>query len=1176
MNPRSKPEPDLRTRTDQGRAADPAGSAWVSANAGSGKTHVLATRVIRILLSGTDPSRLLCLTYTRAAAAEMKGRVFDRLGAWVTMDDAALTEELQTIAGKAPDRSGRAFARTLFARALETPGGLKIQTIHAFCESLLHRFPLEANIAGRFTLMQPETQALVIAQARRRLIAGAGHRDAGTAGPALIRLLAETGESGLETLLDECVARRIEISDQLRRLATAEDRRRAYLRAFGFADSDDEATVQSTLWPLPGLTPQTLAELDADLPASGAKKARDFVVALRAAGGEPDPETRYTTLRSAFLTEAGEPRKTGQLISASVIAALGDFEERYNMALAHFCAIHERLLLWQEIDTTLDALMIADALIGGYESLKRSRGLLDFEDLIVRTANLLARAGASAWVRYKLDQGIDHILIDEAQDTSPVQWAVVRLLADEFFAGQSAREPNRTVFAVGDEKQSIYSFQGADPAGFAAARDHFATVIGQAEKTFAPVELTASFRSTQTVLEAIDHVFAVPETRAGLTTDDVPLAHRSLRTDRAGRVDVWERATAENEAAPEDWTAPVDATTPPALAVAERVARTIDQWLVEAPILPSTGRPVSAGDIVVLVRNRTDGFVPALSRALKDRNIAVAGADRLTMTDHIAVSDLMALGRVMLNGADDLSMAALLKSPLFGFNEDQLFKLAHGRGAITLWQRLVLAADEGDAACRSAAERLARWRSQALRMPVHEFYGSVLAADGGRAQLTGRLGPETGDVLNEFIALTLTFEETGPSMLETFIQTLEQHAPQIKREMDQGRGEVRIMTVHGAKGLEAPVVFLVDRGTAPADQRSAPLLTPVDGLDPIAASGPLLLWRGAKQTRSSVQAAAVEARRVAMLGEYRRLLYVGMTRAADWLIVCGYGGARRPADATWLDMVRQGLLPHSDAIETADGPVLRFGSPVPEPAKATHQETEPEAAPKPTIPDGFLEKAPVEPPLPRPLVPTGTSGLAIADPAGVGSAAARSLLAPAASSGTGPRRALLRGSAIHTLLQMLPSVPADQRRTRALAWCRQLEPGLGDETIGNWIDPVFAILDDPAFAPLFSGQSIAEVPVMGLVNVGGEERAISGVIDRLVAIDDAVLIIDYKTDRVPPAGPDEVSAAHLRQMALYRALVQPLYPHKTVKALLLFTAGPIVIEVPPPMLDDALDGLAQV
>ena len=486
----------------------------------------------------------------------------------------------------------------------------------------------------------------------------------------------------------------------------------------------------------------------------------------------------------------------------------------------------DRLALFRMLEGTRAALTIADWLIARYEQLKTGRGFLDFNDLITRTVRLLARQDAGAWVQYKLDQGIDHILLDEAQDTSPEQWAVVRRLAEEFFAGMGARDNvRRTVFAVGDEKQSIYSFQGASPESFAETGTEFSRRVREANAGFEQVRLTLSFRSTNDVLHAVDRVFASDQARRGITHDPDPVRHDAIRFDAPGYVEIWPSIGADTVQEPDDWTLAVDHAQAPAVQVAEAVAATIKHWLDTGEVIEGTGKRLTPGDVMVLVRKR-DRFVHALSRSLKEKRIAVAGADRLSLPAHIAVKDMIALGRFLLQPEDDLSLAAVLRSPVFGLNEDMLFELAAKRpDRHSLAESLRRQAPD-DLFLAEIVAKLDAWANEAAYKPVFEFYSGVLGRDRVRQRMIARLGHEAGDILDEFLSFCLAEERAGLPGLEAFLATLESAGPEIKREMDQGRDEVRIMTVHAAKGLEAPVVFLVDGGTAPFSEQHLPRLMP--------------------------------------------------------------------------------------------------------------------------------------------------------------------------------------------------------------------------------------------------------------------------------------------------------------------------------------------------------------
>ena len=473
----------------------------------------------------------------------------------------------------------------------------------------------------------------------------------------------------------------------------------------------------------------------------------------------------------------------------------------------------------------------------------------------------------------------------------------------------------RTIFAVGDEKQSIYSFQGASPESFAESGREFAKAVKAAKRPFERVDLKLSFRSTNDVLHAVDRIFAHPEAKRGLTRDRDPILHEAIRAGAPGYVELWPSIGATAVTEPEDWRLPVDHTAAPAVLAAEHVAGTIKRWLDAGDIIEGTGKRIAPGDIMVLVRKR-DRFVHALSRSLKNREIAVAGADRLRLPDHIAIKDLIALGRHLVQPEDDLSLAAVLKSPIFGVDEDTLYDLAATRG-----ERQSLAASlrqhaAGDNRLGEIVATLGRWSTEAAFKPVFEFYAGVLGKDGLRKRLITRLGHEAGEILDEFLAFCLVEERTGMPGLESFLVTLETAGPEIKREMDQKRDEVRIMTVHASKGLEAPVVFLVDSGSAAVIDQHMPRLTPFrprGGLSHVQG----FLWRAAADVRNSYSDGLLADLRNRADDEYRRLLYVGMTRAEDRLIVCGYHGVRPPAPRTWHAIVKRAL---ADAAESEERP----------------------------------------------------------------------------------------------------------------------------------------------------------------------------------------------------------------------------------------------------------------
>lgn len=1130
----------------QRRASEPDASAWVTANAGAGKTHVLTSRVARLLLAGNDPARLLCLTYTKAAAAEMKDRLFKMLGAWCLQSDDALSESLRELEGRGPDKMELARARRLFAAALETPGGLKVQTIHAFCERLLSRFPIEAGLTPPFTVVNEPSAAELLRQARDRVIALADNDP--VLASAFERLVVELDELSFSEALEEIVGNR-----------------RAGLRGGLQSEGFDNllSHIRRTLDVASGETVDTLKRAAATLSEASEKQLRQVLKALGTSTTQTDRDMAaaldafllcaerhgaYSDYCRAFLTAKDEPRK--RLITQNALKAMPG-------ALVVLEAQQKRVVDYMSQLARVETYDLSEAMVrvaahvkAQYEKQKSNRALLDYDDLISKSVDLLSHSMAAPWVLFKLDGGIDHILIDEAQDTSPDQWEVISAIASEFFAGYGAeprqarsqfRNPDRrTVFAVGDEKQSIYSFQGADPAGFARWQETFGNAANAVNSTFNLVELPYSFRSVPAVLTAVDATFGGELPLEGLTSVRMHVEHIAHREGGGGLVELWPLVEPVETQEPDTWDAPLDLPSrdSPSRKLAERIARQIKHWVTSGERLVSKGRAIVPGDIMVLVRRR-NAFVDDLIRALKACDIAVAGADRLQLTAHIAIKDLIALGAFVLQSEDDLTLAALLKSPLCALSEEDLFTLAHGREA-SLWAALESRAKTTQ--FMHAQTFLTRARNLADTAPPFEFYAHVLSAMGGRALLTGRLGHEANDPIDEFLNLALAFEREHAPSLQAFLHWVQSGASEIIRDLDRGHGEVRVMTVHGAKGLESDIVILPDTTALPNKGAESPLIS----------SGDALLWRRSKV--EPVQAAIAE-RDLEQLHEYRRLLYVAMTRARDRLYICGYRGKSEPPPDCWYSVISNKIKPLAQPFETDDGPVWRLISEQ-KPSEEIKKDKTVEAREVVELPDWARRTAPLERAA-RGEAPSRLFGAKFEAP---------SPLAQASDI------RFLRGRLIHRLLQSLPDLAAGERRAAGERFLLQkLELDASQRT--EILAAALRVLDDPAFAAVFAEGSRAEVPVAGTIR--GLEPAvhINGQIDRLAVTNDDVFIVDYKTDQRVPARAESVSGSYVGQLATYRALLAPLFPGRTIRCALLWTSGPKLMEIEAFALDAAIAAL---
>ncbi|MBM3734036.1 MAG: double-strand break repair helicase AddA, partial [Acidimicrobiia bacterium] len=924
---RSATTAPLDPAANQRRAADPAASVWVAASAGTGKTQVLTERILALLLEGMAPERILALTFTKAAAAEMSKRIAERLGPWATAADADLAKELASLLGRPADAAEKNRARGLFARVLDAPGGMPIQTIHAFGQSLLRRFPLEAGIAPHFALMDERDAEEMIAEAREETLARA-EADGGALGAGLAEVTRHVNEEDFADLMTELARARARLGRMFDRFGRAPESLArtiaALRRALGLGDGETPDSVVAD------------ACADRAFDALGLKFAAD---GLRASTKKTDRErgegiTRwlaadraarietFDTYANLFLTFSDDgPKVRKRLVTKDVAAKNTGIDVILDGEAARLLAAEFRRRAVALAAATAALLVLARALLDSYAARKRARALLDYDDLIHAAEKMLATEGNASWVLYKLDGGIDHILIDEAQDTNPDQWRVIAALAAEFFVGRGRHEAlrlaPRTVFAVGDIKQSIFGFQGADPGAFLEMREAFAARTGAARRPFRRVELTVSFRSVAAVLEAVDAVFANPAASSGVNLDGAPIRHKAFRAGSGGLVELWPPV----EPKPSDdlpaWKPPVERTRgdSPETRLARLVAGRIARMVREREMLPARGRPIRPGDVMVLVRRRT-AFVDALVRALKELHIAVAGVDRLVLTEHLAVMDLVALGRFALLPEDDLTLACLLKSPLVGLSEDDLFRLAHRREG-NLWRALNARAGENPAFAR-ARDELAGYLARADFVPPFEFYADALGRGHGREKLLARLGPDADDPLTVFLDLALAFERAHPPSLEGFLHWLERGAVEVKRDLEHGPADaVRVITVHGAKGLQAPVVFLPDTLQVPG--RGPKFFWPraADGNE---SSPELLLWPPRRAFAEEV-AETERARAAALDGdEFRRLLYVAMTRAEDRLYICGWRGHKAPPEGNWYDLVREGLR---SVAREADDPFLR-------------------------------------------------------------------------------------------------------------------------------------------------------------------------------------------------------------------------------------------------------------
>jgi len=1106
----------------QGRSSDPAASAWVSANAGAGKTFVLSRRVVRLLLSGVPPRSILCLTFTNAAAAEMAQRVYELLASLATMEEAALRAEVAQLAPDADPEEAAARARTLFAETLETPGGLKVQTIHAFAAALLRRFPLEANVTGSFQVLDDATREEMTERAIAAVLARGAADHSGRVAAAIAVLVAHVSDYGLPQAIAAVLKERRRLLAWIGRGANVDAPDGLDLDpAAAEADLRAALTIGAERDGTPCVDAAYCRTLLDHLKASGASP--DTAKRIAAALGCEDGEARESLWASIFMRDDGTPRAVSRIAVKAVRTAFPDLEEKIVAEQARLERLAERRRAEQAVAATVPLLVLAWHALRLLEAEKRRRGLIDYDDQIANAKNLVKSASAAAWVRFKLDEGIDHMMVDEAQDTSPPQWDLVGALVEEFFAGVGAREVTRTLFVVGDEKQSIYSFQGAAPRLFAEKRAHYQARATAAGLAFHAVELAHSFRSAPQVLAAVDRVFETPNLARAVGSAPGAVAHRPVKAVRGG-VDVWPLFCDTPTERPEAWDAPFDETPDASghVKLVKAIADHIERWTGAEG--PDGGSAVRPGDVLILSRKR-EPLATLMNRELKRRGIPAAGADRLDVTAHIAVKDMVALARALIS-RDDLSLAAVLKSPLFGFSEEALFAVAHGRSG-----SLLAALSDGDEPARAAHATLTRWRRMARRMRPFDFFSTILLGEGRRADFAARMGGEAEDALDAFLDIAFGFEARGVPALETFLHRLERTREELRRSSDGRADAVRVMTVHGAKGLEAKVVFLADVGSRMGGGGRGPALVPVAHAAADWA-GDVLLHCPTKEHQPEAVRALIEARAAADADEHYRLLYVGMTRAERHLVVCGSYGSKAPQKGMWHALVRDALAPDCTEFALPDHETPALAWRIPEggehPTVATNHRA---CAPAPA-PAWLFEPATPMRGTPEPLIPSGGE-----HDAATGAAAGAPRPLPAEE----------YGRIVHSLLEREEQDPAVMA-----AHVRLAHPGLSAAQVDTVVAEALGVL---ALPELSAGSVRREVDVIGDVLVDGAVRRAAGRIDRLQVHDGRAVVVDFKTDRLVSATPASTPAAYRRQLAIYRALIEGALPGVFVQTAIVWTAA---------------------
>jgi ATP-dependent helicase/nuclease subunit A len=1147
---------DISPNVLQRQASDPGISAWVSASAGSGKTKVLTDRMLRLMLpnknrqEGTPAHKILALTFTKAGANEMALRINERLSEWAVSAksdkeaEEKLKKDLKDLLGYNPGDNQIESARKLFAHVVDAPGGLKIMTIHSFCQSVLGRFPLEAGLTPNFKALD-ENQARIIMQRARNLIL---HESAQMPGSPLLtavrHIATVNNEEQFNGLLSALLSERKQLREILEKHFGSDGLYTALCQYLDIKPGQNAEDLILDFSDTNNFDETGLRKACTALSESGSVKDAERSLIIQQWLDLPEKERlqNYDGYKFAFLTKTNETI-IKNLATKKAVTAYPDIEAVLGQEAQRILALENHLAAMEVATLTRDLFLIAQQVLERYDTLKSAENGLDYDDLILKALDLLQGRSAplngmdvTPWIRFKLDQGIDHILVDEAQDTNPEQWEIIDAISDDFFQD----EEERTLFVVGDDKQSIFSFQRAAPEKFNAMKKFFAEKITTAQKNMDVIDFNISFRSAPALLDMVDRVFKTIDLHEPSSAPE-PVTHKSFRYKQPGLVELWPLFESQKQEEFDPWAPPVDISdsSSGAAQMAGHIAATIAGWLQKGEKLESYDRAIEPGDIMILVRSRT-AFIDQLVRALKTNNIPVSGIDRMVLGEQLVVQDLCAAAQFALLPEDDLNLAALLKTPFIGLDEETLFDIAHGRGHKSLWQSVK---EKAPADITGWLEALIPLGSQ---IRPYDFFSSILQQPCPAAETSGlkaikqRLGAECLDPLDEFLNSALNFETDNNPTLQTFLQAHQASQSDIKRQMEEQTNMVRIMTVHGAKGLQAPIVFLPDTVRTGSSNKPERLFWP----DRTGQSLPF--YCPPLKRLPQPCSAAKETLNAAQDREYRRLLYVAMTRAESRLYIGGYKNTRDPIDDSWYRYIEKAFEASGD-IETSDSPIgdiHRLSNP------ATDG---PDRAPKNTAvikqnnaprPDWLFQPMPEEPDPPRPLIPSRPSK------------EEELVSSPLREKDT---HRFTRGNVTHKLLQILPDLPPEKREKAAADYTALPIHGLSENVQRSIVSETLDILNNTDFAAIFGPGSMAEVPVTGLLD---DKTLISGQIDRLLITDREILIVDYKTNRPPPSQLADVPDIYKNQMRAYREIIAKLYPKRTIRAALIWTDGARLMEIP--------------
>ncbi len=884
----------------QQQASNPKNSAWVFASAGSGKTKILTDRVLRLLLNGVLPHKILCLTFTKVAATEMQNRINKELASWVLLDDDELRNKLSNLSGKSPSEKNLTEARSLFLKILDSESKIKIQTIHSFCQSIIKIFPFEAKITPNFEILESNNEKILLKEAQKDVIRKARNNE------FYENLIEEISikindESFLE-IISDLLSKKEEILFLKESFFGIENLIDEIFKNFAIPQNEDEDKIFEQF--IEKINKKEVLNLATSLENSSSSKNIDISQKIQKFFSNQKTDN-FHNYKLAFFTKEDSPRKIyGSEAKDERLLKIIDEQK------ALIINFNEKLNSLRICNDTAIILRFIDQILESYSNKKKQDSFLDYNDLIVETNKLLMNPDFSNWVKMKMDGSFDHILVDESQDTNHQQWNIIKALSEDFFSGIGAGDDNRSIFIVGDEKQSIYSFQGAEAN---ISKEIYSYFYEASNEKLQKIELNNSFRSGSEVLNLVDKVFSDQKRKDAISKTSEFKNHNPIRNTK-GKVEVWPQIVPEKKEKKEqsyEWKFDFlesNEEQKEQEILAEAIAKKIANGVNKKIKLENRQESLKFGDFMILLRNRTNGFDKSLAKYFNKYNIAFSSQSRVKFGENLLILDLLSSAKFALLTEDDLNLACLLKSPIFNLTEADLLNIClfKNDNKTSIYQSL----DKLDK-YKNVKEKLDKIITKSKTLDCFEFFYSLLNKENHQKDFLAYFGNENLEIIEKFLSFVRDFSKNNSPSLQKLIEFIDNLNPELSLSSED-RNKVKITTIHSAKGLQAPIVIMPD-----CSYNFNQLLGAKEKISWVDFGNfNLPIWCNKKSQENSIIKSHKEKRIKEAKDEYLRLLYVALTRAEDELYIAGFGNSKDPE--CWYEVVKNSAPELSQPLPEAD------------------------------------------------------------------------------------------------------------------------------------------------------------------------------------------------------------------------------------------------------------------